>query len=120
MTADKQLDQRRMEHLATMKVAFAGGRYQEALDAFEQLAPLDGVRSGIRVEAIALAARAHLALGKKRAARDLLKLVWGASLKNDRLFRYVAIASLELGEYRHALSLVEKAIELSETKRAAG
>lgn len=120
MTADKQIDEKRLELLATMKAAFAAGRCQEVLETFERLAPLDSVRSGIRVEAIALAARTHLAVGAKKPARELLKLVWRAPLKNHRLCRYVAIASLELGEYHHALSLIEKAVQLSDANKSTG
>jgi tetratricopeptide (TPR) repeat protein len=118
MDVDKQLDQQRLDQLTAMKSAFATGRYPAVLEALEQLGPLDAIRSGIRIEAIALAARTQIAVGEKRAARDLLKQVWNASLKNHRLYRHVAMACLELGEYRRALSLIEKAVELKETTPA--
>ena len=117
MDVDKQLDQRRLDHLAAIRVAFANGRYQEVLENFEQLAPLDTLRSGIRVEAIALSVRTHIALGDKTSARGLLKQVWEAPQKSHRLYRYAAIACLEFGEYRRALSLIGNAIELSDADK---
>ena len=119
MDVDKELDQKRLDHLAAIRVAFANGRYQEVLENFEQLAPLDTLRSGIRVEAIALAARTHIALGDKTSARVLLKQIWEAPQKSHRLYRYAAIACLEFGEYRRALSLIGKAIELSDADKPA-
>ena len=102
-----------------MKAAFAAGRYQEVLEAFERLAPLEfGCEDELRVEAIALAARTHLAVGAKKPARELLKLVWQAPLKNHRLCRRVAIASLELGDTISALSLIEKAVQLSDANKS--
>ena len=115
MDDDKLLDQRQLDHLAAIRVAFANGRHQEVLENFEQLAPLDTLRSGIRVEAIALSVRTHIALGDKTSARGLLKQIWEAPQKSHRLYRYAAIACLEFGEYRRARSLVAKAIELSNT-----
>ena len=117
MEADKQLDQRRLDLLAAIRIAFANGRYQEVLENFEQLAPLDTLRSGIRVEAIALSVRTHIALGDKTSARGLLKQIWEAPQKSHRLYRYAAIACLEFGDYRRALSLVGKAIELSDADK---
>lgn len=114
MNDEEQLDRRRLDQLAAMRVAFASGRHQEVAAIFEQLAPLNAVRSGIRVEAITLAARTQIALGEKKSARELLKQVWEAPQKSHRLYRYVAIACLEFGDYRRALSLVGKAIELSD------
>lgn len=112
--SDEQLDRTRLDHLAAMRVAFAGGRHEEVGALLQQLAPLNTVRSGIRVEAIALAARSQMALGEKKTARELLKHIWEAPQKSHRLYRYVAIACLEFGEYRRARSLIEKAIELSD------
>jgi len=114
MDADEQLDQRRLDHLAAIRVAFAHGRHQEVLENFEQLAPLDTLRSGIRIEAIALAARTQIALGDKKSARELLKQIWQAPQKSHRHYRHAAIACLEFGEYRRAHWLTEKAIELSD------
>ena len=119
MDVDKELDQRRLDHLAAIRVAFANGRHQEVLENFEQLAPLNTVRSGIRTEAISLAARTHIALGDKMAARLLLKQIWEAPQKSHRLYRYAAIACLEFGDYRRALSLIAKALELSEANKPA-
>src|SRR6187431_1170271 len=62
MDVDKELDQRRLDRLAAIRVAFANGRYQEVMENFEQLGPLDTPRSGIRIEAIALAVRTQIAL----------------------------------------------------------
>src|SRR5215207_8598902 len=64
MDVDKQLDQQRLDQLTAMKSAFATGRYPAVLEALEQLGPLDAIRSGIRIEAIALAARTQIALGE--------------------------------------------------------
>ena len=119
MDVDKELDQKRLDHLAAIRVAFANGRYQEVLENFEQLAPLNTLRSGIRVEAIAFAARTQIALGEKQSARELLKKIWEAPQKSHRLYRYAAIACLEFGDYRRALSLVGKAIELSDADKPA-
>ena len=119
MDDDKELDQRRLDRLAAIRVAFANGRYQEVMENFEQLAPLDTLRSGIRVEAIALSVRTHIALGDKTSARGLLKQIWEAPQKSHRLYRYAAIACLEFGDYRRALSLTEKAFELSEANKPA-
>jgi tetratricopeptide (TPR) repeat protein len=118
MTLDSDLDSIRLNHLNTMKTAFVAGQYQETLEALKALGELKAIRSGIRVEAVCIAARAHMALGKKKEARQLLQQVWEASLKNHRLYRHVAIACLELGEYRRAVSLVEKAAELSDAAHA--
>ena len=78
MDPDKQLDQRRLDHLAAIRIAFANGRHQEVLENFEQLAPLNTLRSGIRVEAIALSVRTHIALGDKTSARGLLAGLGGS------------------------------------------
>ena len=117
MDDDKLLDQRQLDHLAAIRVAFANGRHQEVLDNFEQLAPVNTLRSGIRTEAIAFAARAQIALGEKKSARELLKHIWQAPQKSHRLYRYAAIACLEFGEYRRALSLIGNAIELSDADK---
>ena len=110
----KELDAQRAELLETMRKAFPQGGYDQVLGAFEALGETKAIRSGIRVEAIALAARVKLAQGDKQAARQLLKQVWNAPLKNHRLCRHVAIASLEMGEYRHAAALTERAAALAE------
>lgn len=110
----KELEAHRAGLLETMRSAFPNGQYDEVLGAFEALGEPRSIRSGIRVEAIAIAARVKIAQGDKAAARQLLKQVWNAPLKNHRLCRHVAIASLEMGEYRHALSLVERAASLAE------
>jgi hypothetical protein len=39
--------------------------------------------------------------------------VWNAPLKNHRQCRNVAIACLEVGEYRHAAALIERAESLA-------
>ncbi len=109
----KELDAQRAQLLETMRTAFPQGRHDEVLGAFEALGETKAIRSGIRVEAIALAARVRLAQGEKQAARQLLKQVWNAPLKNHRLCRHVAIACLELGEYRHAAALAERAAVLA-------
>ena len=110
----KELDAQRAQLLETMRTAFPQGRHDEVLGAFEALGETKAIRSGIRVEAIALAARVRLAQDEKQAARQLLKQVWNAPLKNHRLCRHVAIACLELGEYRHAAALAERAAVLAE------
>lgn len=112
MTLDTAIDRTRLETLNAMKAAFAAGQYQAALEAFEGLGELKVIRSGIRIEAVCIAARARTALGDKKEARRLLQSVWGTPLKSHRLYRHVAIACLELGEYRRAVSLVGKAAEL--------
>lgn len=118
MNSDHQLDRQRLEQLAALKAAFAAGLHQEVLNTIEQLEPLDKLRSGIRVEAIALAARSQIALGERRLAHALLRQLWKATLKNHRHCRYAAIATLELGNYRRALSLTEKAAEFLEATKA--
>jgi hypothetical protein len=110
----KELDAHRAELLESMRAAFPQGRYDDLITAFEALGETKAIRSGIRVEAIALAARTRLAQGDKQAARQLLKQVWNAPLKNHRLCRHVAIACLEIGEYRHAAALTERAASLAE------
>ena len=110
----KELDAQRAELLETMRKAFPQGGYGEVMAAFEALGETKAIRSGIRVEAIALAARVRLAQGDKQAARQLLKQVWNAPLKNHRLCRHVAIACLEMGEYRHAAALTERAAAMAE------
>jgi hypothetical protein len=106
-----------MRILDAIRAAFAVGQYQTVLSAFDQLGDFRAVRSGIRVEAIALAARAHTAMGDTTAARQLLKQVWNAELKHHRHYRHVAHACLDLGEYRRAVALSEKAAELAEAAR---
>ncbi len=110
----KELDAHRAELLESMRAAFPQGCYDDLITAFEALGETKAIRSGIRVEAIALAARTRLAQGDKQAARQLLKQVWNAPLKNHRLCRHVAIACLEIGEYRHAAALAERAASLAE------
>lgn len=119
MDVDKQLDQSHLDHLAAMRAAFTSGRHEDVLKEFEQLAPLNTLRSGIRIEAIALAARTHLASGDRKTARELLKQIWEAPQKSPRLYRYVAIACLEFGDYRRALSVMEKAIALADASKPA-
>ena len=93
------------------------GVIRRSRENFEQLGPLDTLRSGIRIEAIALAVRTQIALGDKKLARELLKKIWEAPQKSHRLYRYAAIACLEFGEYRRALSLIGNAIELSDADK---
>jgi tetratricopeptide (TPR) repeat protein len=111
---EKELDASRAELLATMRAAFPLGNYVEVITAFEALGETKSIRSGIRVEAIALAARVKLAQGDKQAAKQLIKQVWNAPLKSHRLYRHVAIACLEMGEYNVALNLVNRAVQLAE------
>ena len=108
------LDAQRAELLETMRRAFLQGGHDEVMGAFEALGETKAIRSGIRVEAIALAARVKMAQGDKQAARQLLKQVWNAPLKHHRLCRQVAITCLEMGEYRHAAALAERAAALAE------
>ncbi len=117
--ADKDLDDERMALLASMRAAFPNGDYETVLASFAALGDMRSVRSGIRVEAICLAARVTSAKGDKQGARHLLKQVWSAPLKNHRLCRFAAIACLELGEYQHALSLTERALSLSKASNEA-
>jgi Flp pilus assembly protein TadD len=82
------------------------------------LGELNTIRSGVRIEAIALAGRAHIATGDRKAAHQLLRQAWKGSLKHHRLCRHLAIACLELGDYRRAAALTAKAAELSEIASA--
>ncbi len=113
----KELDEQRTVVLERMREAFTYGRFAEVSDLLEELGDTKTIRSGIRVEAIVLAARAKTASGDKSGARLLLKHVWNGSLKNHRLCRHVAIACLELGEYRRAADLSERAALLAEQAR---
>ena len=119
MANNEESGEQQLSQLNEMRAAFAAGQCQSVLEVFEALGDLGSIRSGIRIEAIALAARAHLAIGNKKGARQVLRHAWNASLKNHRLYRHVAIACLELGEYRRAIALVEKAAELAEAAASA-
>jgi tetratricopeptide (TPR) repeat protein len=117
--ADKNLDEERTALLASMRTAFHNGDYEAVLASFESLGDMRSLRSGIRVEAICLAARVKSTQGGKQGARLLLKQVWSAPLKNHRLCRIAAIACLELGEYQYALALTERALSLSQAAKEA-
>ena len=101
----------RQAALQEMRGRFREHNYQGVLAAFESLGDLDAVRSGIRIEALALAARAHIGLSANKRARRLLEPVRDAPLKTDRQYGYLAAACLELGEYRWAATLLSRAAD---------
>ena len=108
-----------LEILKDLRQSFVQEKYDEALAAFERLGEIRTVRSGIRVEAISLASRALVAKGSRAEAREMLKQVWNSALKHHRLYRHVAHACLDLGEYRRAATLCEKAADLVEEAAAS-
>lgn len=105
--------------LQSMRQAFASGDYDEVIAGLDDLGGPTALKGGIRIEAVVLAARAHIAQGTKRDARTLLKTVWGRTLKHPRQYRSIAIACLELEDYSRAAQLTAKAAELADDKRAA-
>jgi hypothetical protein len=104
--------------LGSIREKFQKGDYSGALQNFRDLGDLKTIRSGIRIEAIALAARSNLALGSKRDAMKLLKSVGERPLKHHRLYRHLALACLELGDYRRAAEFAISAAELVEDARS--
>lgn len=119
MSTDRASDEALQATLQHMRESFTVGDYGGVLAEFADLGDPRTVRGGIRIEAVALAARAHLALGSRRDARELLKTVWGRTLKTHRQYRYLALACLELGDYRRAADLATKAAEIVEADQAA-
>jgi thioredoxin-like negative regulator of GroEL len=114
----KILDTEQSEILGSMRKAFAEGAYLQVQALLSSLGDIKTVRSGIRIDAVALAARAKLAEGDRKGARQLLQQVWAAKLKNHRQCRQLAIACLELGDYDRARELVEAAISLAQPQGA--
>lgn len=119
MTTGDAIDEARQASLQQMRECFTAGDYAGVLAAFEDLGDPKAIRSGIRIEAIGLASRAHAALGSRRDAREMLKTVWGRTLKTHRQYRYLAMACLDLGEYRRAAELATKAADLIEADQSA-
>jgi hypothetical protein len=110
----------RLALLEGMRAAFQRGDLTRVLENFEPLAGVKGLRSGIRVEAVSLAARTKVKLGEKQAAEALINGLQDRDYKNHRLCRYAAIACLELGDYRKATALTDKAATFVDQARLSG
>lgn len=119
--ADQSYEDEWLEFLTAMRDAFRRGDYDEVSAYLKATGDdLRRVRSGIRVEILSMAARAHCAKGWKTSARNMLASIPDRSLKNHRLSRHVAMAYMELGEYRRAAELCHRAAEqLAADKRDA-
>ena len=115
---DEDADAGRLALLQAMRGAFQTGDHDRVLDIFETLSAVPGLRSGIRVEAITLAARTKRLMGQNEAARRLIDDLLERDLKNHRLYRYVAIACVELGEYRQASIMAGRAAALLDLARS--
>ena len=102
--------------LIDMRESYSRGDYDQVLALFEGLGDTSKIRSGIRVEAASLAARAHVAVDRKRQAVVILKREWEREINSPRLCAHLAIACLEAGEYDRAAGLSEKAATLKQVK----
>lgn len=105
--------------LIQLREFFRSAQYEEVVSSFEEMGDTKSIRSGIRVEALSLAARAQIALGNKKLARELLKREWGRDMKSPRLYGYLAMAALELGEYDKAAALAANAASLKDEQASA-
>ena len=105
----EQDDATRIEILVDIRRRYASGNYDAVASAFASLENINSIRSNIRIEAIALAARALIATGDTTEARAIIKPVWKQPMKNHRHYRYLAQVCLELGEYDRAASLANAA-----------
>jgi predicted Zn-dependent protease len=114
-----QDDATRVEILADIRRLYATGDYDGVAGAFGRLEDLNSIRSNIRIEAIALAARALVATGDPTGARAVIKPVWKQPMKNHRHYRYLAQVCLELGEYDRAASLANAAAGLKQQENDA-
>jgi len=105
----EQDDASRIKILADIRRQYASGNYDAVASAYASLENINSIRSNIRIEAIALAARALIATGDTTEARAIIKPVWKQPMKNHRHYRYLAQVCLELGEYDRAASLANAA-----------
>ena len=115
----EQDDATRIEILADIRRQYASGNYDAVASAFASLENINSIRSNIRIEAIALAARALIATGDTTEARAVIKPVWKQPMKNHRHYRYLAQVCLELGEYDRAASLANAAGALKQQETEA-
>ena len=115
----EQDDATRIEILADIRRRYASGDYDAVASAFASLENINSIRSNIRIEAIALAARALIATGDTTQARAMIKPVWKQPMKNHRHYRYLAQVCLELGEYDRAAALANAAGDLKQKENEA-
>ena len=116
----KLSDDEMLDILRLMREDFRVGQYDDVMGKLEQFEDIDRVRSGIRVEVVCLAARALIAKRETRRGRQLLKKVVKRDYSSSRLYGYVAMAMLELGDYSVAAELCRKAAVGTEAESMAG
>lgn len=88
--------------LENMRSAFGRREWDVTVSVFEQISALSKVGKGRRVEAATLAARARIALGERPAARRLLKEFAGVVYDKPQHYGFLALAYLELRNFREA------------------
>jgi hypothetical protein len=103
--------------LMEMRRTFGLGEFDATLGAFNSLGNISVVRTGIRVEAMCIAARSFAAKGDRKAARNLLRPLVNREYPSPRFYGYVAAVFLDLRDYQGVAQICEKAAALALTKR---
>jgi hypothetical protein len=104
--------------LKTMREAFLRQDWAGTLTTYEQFNDIKAVRTGIRIEAMCLAARALAASGDRRAAKDILFPLAKRDFPAHRFYGHVARALLDLPDYERAAQICARAASaLSEQKQ---
>ncbi len=116
-STDAALEEDRMNALKEMRRTFGVGAWDETLGAFGRLGDLINIRTGIRIEAMCLAARAHAAKGNRKAAREILRPLRSRELPSPRLYGYLAASLLDLRDYQAAAEVCGRAADLALAKK---
>lgn len=98
--------------LIDMREAFLRQDWKATLAAYEQFDDIKSVRTGIRIEAMCLAARALAASGDRRAAKDILFPLAKRDFPAHRFYGHVARALLDLPDYERAAQVCTKALNV--------